>query len=127
MNTTALLGNRVLRVLFARPVCATGLCMSLLFSPALCFAEGGALSFHGAVVNPGCEVSAVDAKRVGEHVRFLQATPEVTLQVSTVDPNCSAQFVSFSVHYEAIPVISQNDAPTSMVTSRLGLVTLTYQ
>ncbi|SHM78243.1 hypothetical protein SAMN05216593_103123 [Pseudomonas asturiensis] len=85
------------------------------------------MSFHGSVVNAGCEVSAVDSQRSGEYLRFLQATPDVTLQVSTVNPNCSAQFVSFSVHYEAIPDTRRNDASAPLITSRSGLVTLTYQ
>jgi len=128
MSSKATAVKRVLQILSAPSGMAATVFIPLLLASSISLARDGTLSFHGSVVNPSCEVSALTPGSTSKALRSLTVSPGITLQISSSKAACSDDSAAFVADYQELllsPVSSTAVQTTSM--ARAGVVTLTYQ
>lgn len=94
----------------------------LLSGPLQVRAQQGALSFHGQVVNPTCELDTAHATRLIEQTLHLPVRQGREVNVSRAVRACQADGPFLSMHFQplASPQLQQ-------VSGSVGVLTITYQ
>lgn len=87
--------------------------------PETAYSENGSIRFRGSIVQASCEANtATHMQGLG---RVISVSPQVSLDISTLNNACSHSETPFTARYQALP--PANPA----VDSRQGVVVLTYE
>ena len=91
----------------------------ILLVPEPAYSESGALKFSGSLTQASCDARpAVQVQGTG---RVINVTPQVAVDISTLNNACNQSATSFTARYQALP------AADHTVDAQQGVVILTYE
>lgn len=126
MKRESLVWKRFLEAVPSARRLAAVVVIPALFLSASAMAQGGAVRFHGKLVNTGCDVIQASTALHGNDVRYVEVSG-ITFQASAWRNACGGEAIPFTLQYKVMPATSMQATLQNQGQSQTGLLTLTYQ